>query len=68
MKSNNRWFHEESTLQILNVLRKMSHSLEGINRAVQTIERRGVPARAAEPADRDPTVLRKIFDKAWPKK
>ena len=45
----------------------MALALDGMNKTLQLIERRGLPSR--EPvveAERDPTILRKLFDKAWP--
>lgn len=70
MKKQNqdRWFREEVALQLLNAMRSMAQSLDHMDRTLQLIERRGLPQRGAEaPAERDPTILRKLFEKAWPK-
>jgi len=64
MKDQKRWFKEETALQTLNAMRSMAQSLESMNRTLQLIERRGLPARAVE-AERDPPILRNLFQKAW---
>ena len=62
-----RWFQEEALLQILSAMRSMALALEGMNKTLQTIERRGLPTREpVQEAERDPKILRELFDKAWP--
>lgn len=60
------YIQREAWLQILDATRSIATSLDGMNKTLQLIERRGLPERRDVEAERDPPILRKLFHKAWP--